>query len=128
MKKLVPTLILAFCAIAICISCLCYVCASADYAIDLSEQITAEMDKKDYIAAKTKAGELKKYWQEHCPAFAIILHHESLEEIEESIDLLHCAAKYIEEEPLDFELQNASITTQLRNLKECELPSLPNII
>ena len=58
----------------------------------------------------------------------IIINHNIIQEIDESVSLLKASVKDIsEDEKVDFELESARALLRIKNLYDMELPSVYNI-
>ncbi len=128
MKKFIITTVLALLSIAVCVLCATYVSSVASKAQEYVEQIELSVTNQQYRAALGQTNELNNFWEENHDKLSMILHHEMLEDIEESIALMKTSLEHPEEENTDFWQQATSSLTKIKNLQDTESPSLANIL
>ena len=127
MKKLVITFFIALISVAICCGCTVYVAQSADEAKIYVEKTQDYVEKSQPKMALKEIGLLEDFWKNNHDVLAMILHHEMLEEIENSIALMWSSLEYSDDNS-DFWNESTSMVVKLENLKESEMPNWPNIM
>lgn len=129
MKKLIWTSILSGLAIILCVLCMFYVMAVSDKAANSIKNIQNSFSNSQFNAAEAEIEELDEFWENNHTMLSIIIHHDMLEEIEESIGLIKSAVKTSEDsnDP-DFWMESSSALVELKNLREVEIPTLGNIL
>ncbi len=129
MKKLVWTSILSGFAVVLCVLCMFYVMTISDKAAASVKNIQNSFSNSQFNAAEAEAEELDEFWENNHTMLSIIIHHDMLEEIEESISLIKSTVKTSEDsnDP-DFWLESSSALVELKNLREVEIPTLGNIL
>ena len=128
MKKVVISIGIALLSIIICLVSMFYVDSTAKTAEKYVDQIQNSISNQQYNTALVKTNELNKFWNDNHTMLSIILHHERLEEIEESIALIKSFLEHPAEEDIDFWLEITRSMTKIKNLKDTEKPSLGNIM
>ena len=129
MKKLVWKSILSGFAVVLCVLCMFYVMTISDKAAASVKNIQNSFSNSQFNAAEAEAEELDEFWENNHTMLSIIIHHDMLEEIEESISLIKSTVKTSEDsnDP-DFWLESSSALVELKNLREVEIPTLGNIL
>ena len=129
MKKLIWTSILSGVAVIICVICMFYVMIVSDKAVASVKNIQNSFSAAQFNAAEAEIEELDEFWESNHTMLSIIIHHDILEEIEESIGLRKSTIKTSEDsnDP-DFWLESSSALVELKNLREVEIPTLGNIL
>lgn len=129
MKKLIWTSILSGLAIILCVLCMFYVMAVSDKAANSIKNIQNSFSNSQFNAAEAEIEELDEFWENNHTMLSIIIHHDMLEEIEESIGLIKSTVKTSEDsnDP-DFWMESSSALVELKNLREVEIPTLGNIL
>lgn len=129
MKKLIWTSILSGLAVILCVLCMFYVMAVSDKAANSIKNIQNSFSNSQFNAAEAEIEELDEFWENNHTMLSIIIHHDMLEEIEESIGLIKSAVKTSEDsnDP-DFWMESSSALVELKNLREVEIPTLGNIL
>ena len=129
MKKLIWTSILSGVAVIICVICMFYVMIVSDKAVASVKNIQNSFSAAQFNAAEAEIEELDEFWESNHTMLSIIIHHDILEEIEESIGLIKSTIKTSEDsnDP-DFWLESSSALVELKNLREVEIPTLGNIL
>ena len=128
MKKLILTVIIAIISVAICVICIIYINSVATKAENYVNEIQTCVVKGNHKAAIKEVNSLKKFWEANHDILSTILHHEMLEEIEESIEVLETSLAHEDETNADFWLEATRSLIKIKNLKEAEIPSLANIL
>ncbi len=128
MKKFIITIILALLSVAVCVLCATYVDKVACKAKDYVEQIELSVTNQQYRSALGQTNELSNFWEDNHDKLSMILHHEMLEDIEESIALMKASLEHPEEDNSNFWQQATSSLTKIKNLQDTEFPSLANIL
>ena len=129
MKKLIWTSILSGFAVVLCVLCMFYVMIVSDKAAAAVKNIQNSFSNSQFKAAAAEVEELDEFWESNHTMLSIIIHHDMLEEIEESISLIKSTVKTSEDsnDP-DFWLESSSALVELKNLREVEIPTLGNIL
>lgn len=129
MKKLIWTSILSGLAVIICVLCMFYVMIVSDKAAASVKNIQNSFSTSQFNAAEAEVEELDEFWENNHTMLSIIIHHDILEEIEESISLIKSTIKTTEDsnDP-DFWMESSSALVELKNLREVEIPTLGNIL
>ena len=94
MKKLILTSVIAIVSVLICVLSLSYVNTVAQYSENSLKNIQTLVSNSQYKSALQEITELNKYWQDNQDLLSVILHHEILEEIEESLSLIKSSLEY----------------------------------
>lgn len=128
MKKLILTSGIALLSIVICLVCMVYVNSTAEKAEEYVDQIQSCISRQQYNSALAKTNELNKFWNDNHTILSIILHHERLEEIEESIAVIKSFLEHPTDESTDLWLEITRSITKIKNFKDTEAPSLANIL
>lgn len=128
MKKVVISIGIAILSVAICLISMFYVDSTAKTAEKYIDQIQTSISNQQYNTALVKTNELNKFWNDNHTMMSIILHHERIEEIEESIAVIKSSLEHPAEEDTDFWLEINRSMTKIKNLKDTEKPSLANIL
>lgn len=128
MKKVIISIGIAFLSIIICVVSMIYVDSTAKNAEKYIDQIQTCISNQQYKLALSKTDEFERFWDNNHTMLSIILHHERLEEIEESIALIKSFLEHPAEENTDCWLEITRSMTKIKNLKDTEKPSLGNIM
>ena len=82
----------------------------------------------EFKKAKIEVDNFENYWKNQYELLSIIINHNIIQEIDESVSLLKASIKDIsEDEKVDFELESARAILRIKNLYDMELPSVYNI-
>ena len=128
MKKLILTSVIAIVSVLICVLSLSYVNTVAQYSENSLKNIQTLVSNSQYKSALQEITELNKYWNDNQDLLSVILHHEILEEIEESLSLIKSSLEYPDNSNnINFWLESARSLIKINNLKNTEEPSLANI-
>ncbi len=128
MKKLIWTIILGGASLIICGLCLFYTNMVSDTATEYVNNVYQYVEDEEYNAAKTELNALEEYWDNQSPILSLMIHHEILENIEETIKLVNSALKNTtKDEKIEFEIETSRSLIQLKNLKSTEIPTFDNI-
>ena len=123
MKKVIGALILAFISVAACIGSLFYIENTSETA--LSYQI----ENNDYENSKVNAENLEKFWNNQNETLATFVHHEMLEEIDESVRSINVILKSFDEnEKTNLKVECKKAQSMLENFKDSEMPTITNIL
>lgn len=126
MKRLVVTSALLASVVGLC----CFELYSVNKIYNEAHDIVYKMQddiKNNYIQDAVELGdELSKLWQNNNVLLSIFIQHESLENIEQTIELINTSIKKSEES--DFWMESSRAIIQLQNLCETEFPSIGNIL
>ena len=128
MKKLVITSIVAVLCIAFCVFCTVYVRGTAEKAEEYTQNLETLVEKGDQKSALNEVSLFEDYWKTNQDMLSTILHHEMLEEIEQSIAVTKACLEHSFEDETDFWNQLAIVKKQIENLKKSEMPSWENIL
>ena len=129
MKKVLGAAILAIFSIISCILLMFYVINVSDKTMASVQNIQQDFYNSDFKSASEKADNLNDFWEENQNIMSIIVHHEMLEEIEESIALIKTSIDTAEDSKDDnFWIESNKATIHLKNLREVEIPTLGNIL
>ena len=128
MKKLILTSVIAIVSVLICVLSLSYVNTVAQYSENSLKNIQTLVSNSQYKSALQEITELNKYWNDSQDLLSVILHHEILEEIEESLSLIKSSLEYPDNsDNINFWLESARSLIKINNLKNTEEPNLANI-
>lgn len=128
MKKLVITSIVAVFCVAFCVFCTVYVRGTAEKAEEYTQNLETLVEKGDRKAALNEVSLFEDYWKTNQDMLSTVLHHEMLEEIEQSIAVTKACLEHSFEDGTDFWNQLAIVKKQIENLKKSEMPSWENIL
>lgn len=129
MKKVFWAAILAAFSIISCVLLMFYVINVSDKAMQSVKNIQQDFSASNFTSASKKADDLNNFWEENQNIMSIIVHHEMLEEIEESIALIKTSIDTSENSKNDnFWMESNKATIYLKNLREVEIPTLGNIL
>lgn len=128
MKKLVITSVVAVLCVAFCVFCTVYVRGTAEKAEEYTQNLETLVEKGDRKAALNEVSLFEDYWKTNQDMLSTILHHEMLEEIEQSIAVTKACLEHSFEDGTDFWDQLAIVKKQIENLKKSEMPSWENIL
>ena len=128
MKKIWATIILISLTIGVCCFFLFYVISVSDQASESVYQIQTHVSDKKYKHAQKSVKQLDDFWKSNHTMLSIILHHEILEEIEESIAVLEATLQQPEEEIPQFWLESTRTLVKIANLRDLEIPNVANIL
>ena len=128
MKKVIWAIVLLIAPVAICVLSLFYVMKVSNESREYVEILQNSVKNSEFEKAKTEIDNFEDYWEDQYELLSIIINHNIIQEIDESIFLLKASIKDIsEDEKVDFELESARAILRIRNLYEMELPSVYNI-
>lgn len=128
MKKLVITSVVAVLCVAFCIFCTSYVRCTAEKAEKYTQNLQELVQKGDQKSALNEVSLFEDFWQANQDVLSTILHHEMLEEIEQSIAVTKSCLEHSFEDGTDFWNEIAIVKKQIENLKKSEMPSWENIL
>lgn len=128
MKKLVITSVVAVLSVAFCVFCTVYVRGTAEKAEEYTQNLETLVEKGDRKAALNEVSLFEDYWKTNQDVLSTILHHEMLEEIEQSIAVTKACLEHSFEDGTDFWNQLSIVKKQIENLKKSEMPSWENIL
>ncbi len=129
MKKVLLSTLLAIVAILISGSCIFYVISVSDKATMYVEKIKSDAENDDFEHVITNINQLSDFWESNHTLLSIILHHEILENIEESIAVIKSSAEtQPQAENSDFQMEIEKLSIRLKNFREVEIPSIGNIL
>lgn len=128
MKKVIWATVLLIAPVAICVLSLFYVMKVSNESREYVEILQNSVKNFEFEKAKTEIDNFEDYWEDQYELLSIIINHNIIQEIDESIFLLKASIKDIsEDEKVDFELESARAILRIRNLYQMELPSVYNI-
>ena len=133
MKKLVSAFLIAIVSVLICVLSLSYVNTVAQHSEDSLKNIQNLVSNFQYNSALREITELNKYWEDNQDLLSVILHHETLEEIEENLNIIKYSLEYLNNNDsnnivnINFWLESARSLIKINNLKNTEEPSVANI-
>ena len=129
MKKVIWAGILAVFSVISCILFMFYIINVSDKAIESIKSIQQDFSASNFKSAHKKAEKLNDYWEENQHILSIMVHHEMLEEIEESIALIKTSIDISQDSKNDnFWVESNKASIYLENLREVEIPTLGNIL
>lgn len=129
MKKVIGAAALAAFSVVFCVLLMFYVINISDKTTQSIQSIQQDFLASDFKSASKKADELNNFWEKNQKTLSIVVHHEILEEIEESIALIKTSIDMLEDSKNDnFWQESSKATIYLKNLREVEIPSLGNIL
>lgn len=128
MKKLKNVWVLLGIVLTICGFCLYYTIDSSAKTIEKINEIQLCVASKQENSAKQKANALSKEWKSKQFFLSIIAHHENLEKIEESIEIMKTSLTNIDNEYSDFWVSSTQALSSLENLRNTEIPTIENIL
>ena len=129
MKKVFWAAVLAAFSVIFCVLLMFYVINVSEKAMESVKNIQQDFSTSNFKSASKKADDLTDFWEENQNALSIIVHHEMLEEIEESIALIKTSINTSEDSKDDnFWIESNRATIHLKNLREVEIPNLGNIL
>lgn len=129
MKKVVGALVLALIAIGVCVYSLFYVKKTSEQALLYIAEIQNGIEEDDYENSKISAQNLEDFWRKQNGAFSTFVHHEILEEIDESVRCINLIIKdFDESEETDLKVACKKAQILLENFKDSEMPTIANIL
>ncbi|MBQ6143771.1 MAG: DUF4363 family protein [Clostridia bacterium] len=129
MKKVLWAGILAVFSVISCIFLMFYIINISDKTVDSIKSIQQDFSTSNFKSAHKKAEKLNDYWEENQHILSIMVHHEMLEEIEQSITLIKTSIDISQDPKNDnFWIESNKATIYLENLREVEIPTLGNIL
>lgn len=127
MKKLILTSFIAILSILVCVFSLRYVSLIGQQAEESVGKIQTLISENQYNSALEEANTLCEFWENNHDILSMILHHEMLEEIEESIVVIKSSLEHPDEENVNFWLETTRSLEKIKNLKDTEEPSFANV-
>ncbi len=129
MKKVIGAIVLALISIAACAISLFYIENTSETAISYVSEIQNKIEKNDYKSSAEKAQNLENFWNEKNDLLATFVHHEMLEEIDESVRSINVMLKNFDEgEKTTLQVECKKTQTLLEDFKDAELPTIMNIL
>ncbi len=129
MKKVVGALILALISIVACIVSLFYIENTSETALSYVSEIQNKIEKNDYKSSAEKAQNLENFWNKKNDLLATFVHHEMLEEIDESVRSINVMLKNFDEsEKTNLKVECKKAQTLLEDFKNAETPTIINIL
>lgn len=128
MKKVVGALILAIISVVVCFICLFYIENVSEKALHSVSEVQTAIENKNYEYAKMSAEELENLWNTKSKILSIFVHHEMLENIDESIKSINVIMSDFEEnDKTDLKISCQKTQSLLENFKDSEKPTIDNI-
>lgn len=129
MKKVIWATILAAFSVISCVLLMFYIINVSDKAIGAVQNIQQDFSTSNFKSASKKADDLNNFWEENQNLMSIVVHHEMLEEIEQSIALIKTSIDTSKDSKNDnFWMESNKAVIYLKNLREVEIPTLGNIL
>lgn len=128
MKKLILTSFIAILSILVCVFSFSYVDSIGQQAETSVNKIQTLMLNNKHTSALEEANTLCEFWENNHDILSMILHHEMLEEIEESLSVIKSSLEHPDEENVNFWLESTRSLEKIKNLKDTEEPSLANVL
>lgn len=129
MKKVIWATILAAFSVISCVLLMFYIINVSDKAIGAVQNIQQDFSISNFKSASKKADDLNNFWEENQNLMSIVVHHEMLEEIEQSIALIKTSIDTSKDSKNDnFWMESNKAVIYLKNLREVEIPTLGNIL
>ena len=129
MKKVIWATILAAFSVISCVLLMFYIINVSDKAIGAVQNIQQDFSTSNFKSASKKADDLNNFWEENQNLMSIVVHHEMLEEIEQSIALIKTSIDTSKDSKNDnFWMESNKAIIYLKNLREVEIPTLGNIL
>jgi len=128
MKKLILTSFIAILSILVCVFSFSYVDSIGQQAETSVNKIQTLMLDNKYNSALEEANTLCEFWENNHDILSMILHHEMLEEIEESLSVIKSSLEHPDEENVNFWLESTRSLEKIKNLKDTEEPSFANVL
>lgn len=127
MKRLILTSVIAILSIVFCTFSLWYVSSIGQQAEESVNKIQTLMTKNQYNSALEETNSLYEFLENNYCMLSMILHHEMLEEIQESVAVIKASLEHPDEEDVNFWLETSRSLEKIKNLKETEEPSFANV-
>ncbi len=127
MKRLILTSVIAILSIVFCAFSLWYVSSIGQQAEESVNKIQTLMTKNQYNSALEETNSLYEFLENNYCMLSMILHHEMLEEIQESVAVIKASLEHPDEEDVNFWLETSRSLEKIKNLKETEEPSFANV-
>ncbi len=129
MKKVIWATILAAFSVISCVLLMFYIINVSDKAIGAVQNIQQDFSTSNFKSASKKADDLNNFWEENQNIMSIVVHHEMLEEIEQSIALIKTSIDTSKDSKNDnFWMESNKAVIYLKNLREVKIPTLGNIL
>ena len=129
MKKVIGALILAFISVAACIGSLFYIENTSERALSYISEIQTQIENNNYESSAKNAQNLENFWNEKNDLLATFVHHEMLEEIDETIRSINVMLKnFNEDEKTNLKVECKKAQSMLENFKDSEMPTITNIL
>ena len=90
-------------------------------------KIQTLMTQNQYNSALEETNSLYEFLENNYCILSMILHHEMLEEIQESVAVIKASLEHPDEEDVNFWLETSRSLEKIKNLKETEEPSFANV-
>ena len=129
MKKVIGALFLALISIAACAISLFYIENTSETALSYVSEIQTQIEKDNYKSSAENAQNLENFWNEKNDLLATFVHHEMLEEIDETVRSINVMLKnFNEDEKTNVKVKCKKAQTLLEDFKDSEMPTITNIL
>ena len=128
MKKLKFAVGLMLLTIAISIVCLFFITNSAENAEATVKEIQAEVLDKNYVKATNKIKELDEKWNKTSDTLSVIIHHQALDRVKQSIKLMENFLDGPSPELSDFWAESTRALAEIEDIKTTEMPTVANLL
>ena len=125
-KRLFISIGLLLLSVGIAICSFVYVCVITDKVADTIVSLQKHIANEEYSKASDESKNLDMVWRDSHHILEVFIHHEALENIDQSISVINTS---IERGCWDdFWSESSRVTSQIENLHDSEKPSVGNIL
>ena len=128
MKKMRNVWFLIAIILSVCGFCLYYTLDVSAKTTEKIKNIQSDVIYGKKQIAKNKTIDLDQYWEQNQFFLSMLVHHENLEKIEDSIKIMSVSLNNIPDDESDFWVSSTNALSSLENLKNIEAPSIENIL
>lgn len=128
MKKMRNVWFLIAIILSVCGFCLYYTLDVSAKTTEKIKNIQSDVIYGKKQIAKNKTIDLDQYWEQNQFFLSMLVHHENLEKIEDSIKIMSVSLNNIPDDESDFWVSSTNALSSLENLKNIEVPSIENIL
>lgn len=128
MKKMRNVWFLIAIILSVCGFCLYYTLDVSAKTTEKIKNIQSDVIYGKKQIAKNKTVALDEYWEQRQFFLSMLVHHENLEKIEDSIKIMSVSLNNIPDDESDFWVSSTNALSSLENLKNIEVPSIENIL
>ncbi len=129
MKRVIGALILALIAVAACAFTLFYIENTSNTALSYVLEMQTQIEKNNYKNSAENAQNLENFWNEKNDLLATFVHHEMLEEIDESVRSINVMLKNFDEnEKTNLQVRCKKAHTLLDDFKNADMPTIITIL